>query len=319
MRFCKLAEVSAILALPLGFVNRGAMPVDENAAPGRSRLPARLVLLAGVLATSASAILVRYAQEDAPSLVIAAGRLSVATLLLLPLGWRRVPELQRLPAGGWKLALLSGLMLGLHFAGYISSLRYTSIAAATVLATSTPIWVALAAPLLPGERLTRTLVAGLGLALGGGALIALEGGAAGSLLLGNALALSSALTGAVYLLIGRNLRPRLSLVGYTTVVYGTAALTLLLLAALAGLSLAGYPPRVYLLFLLMALYPQLLGHSSYNYALAYLPAAYVSIAVIGEPVGASLLGWLLFQEAPGLQTITGGALILAGILLASRN
>ncbi len=295
------------------------MPADEHTTPGRSRLPARLVLLIGVLATSASAILVRYAQEDAPSLVIAAGRLCAATLLLLPWAYRRLPELQRLPAAGWKLALLSGLMLGLHFAGYISSLRYTSITASTVLATSTPIWVGLAAPFLLGERLTRTLVAGLGLALAGGALIALEGGAAGSSLLGNALALSSALTGAVYLLIGRRLRPRLSLVGYTTVVYGTAALTLLLLVGLSGLSPAGYPLRVYLLVLLMALFPQLLGHSSYNYALAFLPAAYVSIAVIGEPVGASLLGWLLFQEAPGLLTVAGGALIIAGILAASRN
>jgi len=295
------------------------MSAAENAAPSRSRLPARLVLLVGVLATSASAILVRYAQEDAPSLVIAAGRLSASTLLLLPWASRRVAELQRLPPAGWKLALLSGLMLGLHFAGYISSLRYTSIAAATVLATSTPIWVGLAAPLLLGESLTPALVPGLALALGGGALIALQGGAAGSHLLGNALALSSALTGAVYLLIGRNLRPRLSLVAYTSVVYGTAALTLLMLVGLAGFSLAGYPPRVYLLFLLMALFPQLLGHSSYNYALAYLPAAYVSIAVIGEPVGASLLGWLLFQEAPGLLTVLGGALIMVGILVASRN
>lgn len=295
------------------------MPQVKHAAPPRRPLPARLVLLVGVLATSTSAILVRYAQEDAPSLVIAAGRLSTATLLLLPWVWRRLPEWRRLPAQGWKLALLSGLMLGLHFAGYISSLRYTSIAAATVLATSTPIWVGLAAPLLLGERLSRSLVAGLALALAGGALIGLEGGTAGSHLRGNALALSSALTGAVYLLIGRSLRPRLSLVAYTTVVYGMAALTLLLLTWLAGLSPVGYPPRVYLLFLVMALFPQLLGHSSYNYALAYLPAAYVSIAAIGEPVGASLLGWLLFQEAPGLLTFAGGALIMGGILLASRN
>lgn len=295
------------------------MPGVESPSPSGSRLPARLVLLIGVFATSASAILIRYAQQDAPSLVIAAGRLSTATLLLLPWAWRRAPELRRLPARGRQLALLSGFMLGLHFAGYISALRFTSIAAATVLATSTPIWVGLAAPLLLGERLTRPLVAGLGLALAGGALIALEGGSAGSNVLGNALALSSALTGAVYLLIGRNLRPRLSLLAYTTVVYGTAALTLLLPVWLAGFSLRGYPPRVYLLFLLMALFPQLLGHSSYNYALAFLPAAYVSIAVIGEPVGASLLGWLLFQEAPGVLTLAGGTFIIAGILLASRR
>lgn len=273
-----------------------------------------------MLATSTSAILVRYAQEDAPSLVIATGRLTMATLLLMPLALRRRQELQRLPRHGWRLALLSGFLLGLHFAGYISALRYTSIAAATVLATSTPIWVGLAAPLALGERLARDVVAGLVLALAGGILIGLEGGGSGSQsLLGNALALSSALTGAAYLIIGRRLRPHLSLVAYTSVVYGMAALTLLLMTILAGQPLVGYPPQVYVLFLLMALFPQLLGHSSYNYALAFLPVAYVSIAVISEPVGASLLGWLLFSEIPGRATIVGGVLIASGVLLASRN
>ncbi len=286
----------------------------------RPTLPPRLALLAGVLATSTSAILVRYAQEDAPSLVIAAGRLSVASLLLLPLAARRGTELQRLPRPGWRLALLSGFLLGLHFAGFISSLRFTSIAAATVLATSTPVWVGVAAPLLLGERLTRPVVAGLAVALLGSGLIGFEGsGGDGQSLLGNALALSSALTGAAYLIIGRRLRPQLSLVSYTSIVYGMAALTLLLLTVLAQQPLLGYPAQVYVLCLLMALFPQLLGHSSYNYALAFLPVAYVSIAVISEPVGASLLGWLLFDEVPGRSTIAGGALIVGGVLLASRR
>lgn len=286
----------------------------------RPPLPPRLALLTGVLATSTSAILVRYAQEDAPSLVIAAGRLSVASLLLLPLAARRGTELQRLPRPGWRLALLSGFLLGLHFAGFISSLRFTSIAAATVLATSTPVWVGVAAPLLLGERLTRPVVAGLAVALLGSGLIGFEGsGGDGQSLLGNALALSSALTGAAYLIIGRRLRPQLSLVSYTSIVYGMAALTLLLLTVLAQQPLLGYPAQVYVLCLLMALFPQLLGHSSYNYALAFLPVAYVSIAVISEPVGASLLGWLLFDEVPGRSTIAGGALIVGGVLLASRR
>jgi drug/metabolite transporter (DMT)-like permease len=296
------------------------VPFSTEIQPKKPPLPPRLVLLAGVLATSTSAILVRYAQEDAPSLVIAAGRLSMATLFLLPLAARCSAELQKLPRPDWRLALLSGFLLGLHFAGYISSLRFTSIAAATVLATSTPIWVGLAAPLLLGERLTRYVVAGLMVALMGGGLIGLEGsGSGGQSLLGNALALSSALTGAAYLIIGRRLRPHLSLVAYTSIVYGMAALTLLLLTLLAQQPLLGYPLQVYILCLLMALVPQLLGHSSYNYALGFLPVAYVSIAVISEPVGASLLGWLLFEEIPGPATIVGGILIGSGVLLASRN
>ena len=274
-----------------------------------------------MLATSTSAILIRLAQAEAPSLVIAAARLAFSTALLAP--WavaRRQQELIALPATAWALALLSGFMLGLHFAAYIASLNYTSIAAATVLATSTPIWVGLAAPLVLHEPLTPPLRAGIVLAIVGSVLIGFSDTTGGSQpLLGNSLALSSAFTGAVYFLIGRRLRARLSLLSYTTVVYGMAALTLLALTGLSGLSFIGYSAATYLLFLLMALVPQLLGHSSYNYALGFLPAAYVSVAIVSEPIGASILAVLIFGEVPGLLTVVGGALILAGILFASRR
>lgn len=297
------------------------MPQPAPGSPVKKPFLSPVVILAvGVLATASSAILIRLAQTEAPSIVIASSRLTLATAMLLP--WsltRRRYELQALPARGWQLALLSGFMLGLHFAAYIASLRYTSIAAGTVLATSTPIWVGLASPLLLREPLTRRMGVGILLAVAGSLLIGLEQGGAGSRpLLGNVLALSSALTGAVYFLIGRRLRPHLSLLSYTTIVYGCAAVTLLALTALLGQSLLGYVPSIYLLFFLMALFPQLLGHSSYNYALAFLPAAYVSIAVISEPIGASILGLLIFGEAPGELAISGGLLILAGILFSSR-
>ena len=287
----------------------------------RPRLPPTPVLLLGVLATSASAILIRLAQDEAPSLVIASGRLSLSTLILLPLALgRRRDEIRALPGRGWRLSLFAGMMLGIHFATYIASLRYTSIAAATVLATSTPIWVGLASPLLLDERLTGPMKAGIGLAIGGSVLIGLGDGASGSRpVLGNALALAAALTGAVYFLIGRRLRPHLSLVTYTTVVYGMAAATLLALTGLSGHSMLGYSARTYFLFLLMALFPQLLGHSSYNYALAFLPAAYVSVAIISEPIGASLLGLLIFGERPTPPVVVGGILIMAGIVAAGRR
>lgn len=264
--------------------------------------------------------MIRFAQEDAPSLVIAAGRLSLATLLLLPWAAQRTGELRRLGLDRGRLVLLSGFMLGLHFAAYISAVRYTSIAAATVLATSTPVWVGLASPIILREPLHRAQRIGILLAVGGSVLIGLGATGGGSRpLLGNLLALSSALTGAVYFLIGRQLRPHFSLRSYTTIVYGCAALTLLLFAWLGGYSLLGYEPRTYFLFLLMALFPQLLGHSSYNYALAFLPAVYVSVAVISEPVGASILGLLIFGEVPGILTIAGGALILVGVFRTSQR
>ena len=289
--------------------------------PENPPLPPAFVLVVGVLATSLSATLIRFAQAEAPSLVIAAARLAIATTLLLPwtAGWRQ-DELRRLPPAGWRLALLSGFMLALHFAAYIGSLEFTSIAAATVLATSTPIWVGLAAPIVLREALTGPLRLGIVLAIAGSLLIGLgDDSSASRPLLGNSLALASALTGAVYFLIGRRLRPHLSLLSYTTVVYGMSALTLLFLTWLGGYSFLGYSPTVYLLFLLMALFPQLLGHSSYNYALAFLPAAYVSVAIISEPIGASALGLLVFGEVPALLTVAGSVLILTGVFIAGRR
>lgn len=296
--------------------------VPTATPPGaRPPLPPLAVLILGVLATSTSAVLIRLAQTDAPSSVIAAGRLALATMIIAPwAAMRRRGELEQLSSAGWRAGMLSGFMLGLHFAAYISSLEFTSIAAATVLATSTPIWVGLAAPVMLGERITRALKIGIPLAVIGSAIIGLdtEGGGSNPLL-GNTLALSSALTGAVYFLIGRRLRPRLSLLSYTSIVYGCAAITLVVLALLAGHSLWGYSTTSLLLILLMAIFPQLLGHSSYNYALAFLPAAYVSIAIISEPIGASLLGLLVFGEAPGILTVGGGVMILAGIFIGGRR
>lgn len=283
--------------------------------------PPVVVLGFGVLAVSVSSILIRLAQnEAAPSLVIAAWRLTFAALILLPvcLLWRR-DELAALGRAELVPAALSGLMLAAHFATWISSLNYTSIANSTVLVTTSPLWVALASPFVLKERVGRSARIGIGLALLGSVVIALgEGGSGSRPLLGNALALLGALTAAAYLLIGRRLRATVSLLTYITVVYGIAAVVLLLAAGLRH-PLFGYPPVHYLLFLLMALFPQLLGHSSFNWALGYLSAAYVTVTIISEPIGAVILAMLIFQEWPTPLTVAGGALILAGILFAGRR
>jgi drug/metabolite transporter (DMT)-like permease len=279
------------------------------------------VLFVGILATSVSAILIRLAQVETPSLVIAAWRLLLASLLLLPpcLLWRRA-ELARLDRADWRLALLAGLMLGLHFASWVTSLAFTSVASSTVLVTTTPLWVGLASPFFLQESLSRPLKIGILLAVSGSVIIGLGSGGAGSRpILGNSLALVGAITGSAYFLIGRRLRPRLSLLSYTTVVYGAGALFLLTAVLLSRHSLFGYTPSAYLLFLLMAVFPQLLGHSSYNWALAYLPAAYVAVAIVSEPILAGLLALILFQEIPGLAVLIGGLFIFSGIVVSSRR
>jgi drug/metabolite transporter (DMT)-like permease len=298
---------------------------DPQNGPGTTRkkpfLSPLLMLAVGVLAASFSAILIRWAQAEAPSLVIAAGRTGLATGLLLPIALlRRRPELKTLSPVSWRWAILAGLMLALHFAGWISSLEYTSVTSSTVLFATAPFWVALAAPWLLSEPLTRPVLAGIGLALLGTTIIALDSNAGGDQsLLGNGLALLGAITYAAYFIIGRRLRLSLSLLSYTTLVYGSAALFLLFFTWAAGYSLAGYSAGTYLLIILLALFPQLLGHSSYNYALGYLPAVYVSIASIAEPIGATILAFLLLQELPGWLTLAGSVFVLAGVLVAGRK
>lgn len=302
--------------------------------PQRPPIPPVLILFVGVLATSVSAILIRFAQAEAHSLAIAGWRLILASFILLPFALKyRREELKGLGRADWRLALLAGAMLGVHFASWITSLAYTSVTSSVVLVTTTPLWVGLASPFFLNEPLTRFLKIGIVLALGGSILVGVgdsvavvdgrlalnlgPGAEANRALLGNGLALVGALSGAAYFMIGRRLRPRLSLLSYTSVVYGTAALFLFTAMLLNRIPLFGYSPLAYLLFLLMAVFPQLLGHSSYNYALAFLSAAYVSIAIISEPIGAGLLAFLIFQEIPAPLVLLGAALILLGIAISS--
>jgi drug/metabolite transporter (DMT)-like permease len=282
-----------------------------------------LVLAVGVLAVSFSAIFIRLAQteEAVPSLAIAAWRTTIATMVLLPIALlRRRQELRGMKMADWLLAALAGLMLGIHFGTWITSLAYTSIASSAVLVSTSPLWVGLAAPFVLHEPLTRWLKIGLWLALAGSVVIALGDGlqlADGSrAMTGNGLALLGAAAMAVYYLIGRRLRQGLSLLSYTTVVYGIAALTLVGYSLMSQVPLMGYSPTAYGLFVLMAVFPQLIGHSSFNWALAYLPATFVAVTIISEPVGATLLGLLILGEVPAGVTIVGSLVVLLGVMVA---
>lgn len=308
------------------------MPSSHQKPP----IPPALALVTGILAVSTAAIFIRYAQEYAPSLVIAAYRLTLAAVLLAPLAIiRHREELGALKGRELSLALLSGLFLALHFATWITSLEYTTVASSVVLVTTTPLWVALLSPLTLKEPLTRPVMLGMTMALLGGMVVGLSdacsweaGGLVcptlaemiqGEAFLGDALALAGAVMGAAYILIGRRLRGKLSLISYIFVVYGIAAVVLVLLALVAGQPLQGYPTRAYLWFVLLALVPQLLGHSTFNWALRYLSAAYVSITLLGEPIGSTVLAYFFLEETPTVLKIFGAILILMGIYVASQS
>ena len=285
-----------------------------------------LVLVFGILAASTASVFIRYAQQHAPSLVIAAARLTLASIILAPIAATRYRQsLKTFSKRELALALLAGFFLALHFATWISSLEYTSVASSVVFVTTTPLWVALLAPFTVKEQLTRLMLPGMIMALMGGVVIGLgdvmnDAATPGkNPLLGDMLAIAGALAAACYVLIGRRLRGDKALIPYIFVVYSMAAIVLIGFMFIAEQRPWGYPPITYGWFLLLALIPQLLGHSSFNWALRYLSAAQVSTTLLGEPIGSIILAYSLLGEVPSLAKLMGVVLILGGIYIFSRS
>jgi drug/metabolite transporter (DMT)-like permease len=280
-----------------------------------SRRNATLLVVA-VLAVSFSAVLVRLA-EDTPKLAIAFYRCAMAAAVLVPLAIvRHGGELRALTGRQRRLALLSGAFLAAHFATWIPSLSFTSVAASSVLVTTQPLWVALFGRVI-GERSSRRALLGIGVALAGTLVIAGgDFGSSGRALLGDSLAIAGAVFAAAYVLAGRNLRQEVTVVPYTALVYASAAAILGVVLLVSGTPFAGFEPKVWLLFALITIGPQFLGHTVFNYLLGHLEASVVAIAIMAEPVGATLLALVILGEAPSASAVAGGALILAGVYLA---
>ena len=302
----------------------------------RPFLPPFAVIIFGILAVSTGSVFVRYAQVYAPSIVIAAYRLGLATLFLAPVALiRHRSELASIKGSDRWLAIGSGIFLALHFATWITSLEYTTVVSSVVLVSTAPLWVALLSPITVKEPLTKLILMGMGLAFVGVIVIGISDVCSiingklicpsvnefirGSAFLGDLLALIGAWMAAGYLLAGRKLRGGIGLIPYIFVVYGMAAAVLILLMIGSGQPATGYPMQTYIWLILLALVPQLLGHSSFNWALGYLSAAFVSITLLGEPIGSAILAYILLDETPTILKIIGAILILAGIFIASRE
>lgn len=291
------------------------------------------LLLFGIISVSTAAIMIRFAQRGASSLVISAYRMFFAAVIALVM-WAAARSRQRVNfrRRNVLLMLLSGLFLALHFASWTTSLQYVSVSSSVILVTTTPLWVALLSPLVLKEKVTRQFYLGMAVAILGGVLIGLNESCAlaetglvcrsaadlsnASQPLGLFLALFGAWMAAGYMLIGRKLSAELDTVPYTAVVYSVAALLLIAAAILSGDPLTGYPPQITLLFLAMAIIPQTLGHSILNYSLQSLPATTVSLSLLGEPIGSSILAVIFLNEIPSVLEASGGILILLGIAQA---
>ncbi len=286
-----------------------------------SRVRLLLGLGLGIVAASFASIFIRLAQaEGVATLAIAAWRLVLVSAILLPYaGLTRRVELRSLRGRDLFLLAIAGVFLGLHFATWIASLGYTSVASAAVLVAMGPAFVAVISWVFLGEKPSLLLGVGIGLAVAGSVVISWgDFGLGGEQLLGDLLALAGAAMVAGYLLVGRRVRGRLSLAAYVAIVYGVGMVTMLVVVALARVPLLGYSPAGYAWVLALALGPQLIGHSVLNWALRYLTATFVAIVTLAEPIGSSVLAYMLLGERVGAVTLLGAGLVLGGIYLASR-
>lgn len=288
-------------------------------AISRTRLLVGLVL--GIIAISFGSIFVRFAQDEgAPPLSIAAWRMTFASAVMLPYAWiTRRDEIRSLSRREIGLMLASGVFLALHFATWISSLAYTSVASSVVLVSMGPLFVGLGSWLFLRERPGAPLIVGIVMAAVGSIII--SGGDLGKgkdELFGDLLALTGAVMVSGYLMLGRKVRARRSLVTYIALVYGAAMVTLLGMVLVTGQPMSGFSPAAYGWMLALGLVPQLTGHSTLNWALRHLSATYVSIVTLAEPLSAGLLAYIILGEAISWSTAAGGVLILAGIYIASR-
>ncbi len=292
----------------------------ENSRRVLNRAPL-LALLLGVIAVSTASTFIRLAQQEVSSLSVAAWRLTFATLILAPFALFKCRDhWRKLDRNRWLLLTVSGIVLAVHFYTWITSLALTSVAASTVLVATNPLFVGLISHFFLGDRLTRSVLTGLIVAIAGSVLIGISGVGQGThQLAGDLLALTGALAVAIYLLIGRRLRAELPLLAYIFPVYGMAAAVLMGMALILGTPLGSYTPTAWLWLVLVALVPQILGHSSFNWALGHFPATYVALAALTEPVGSTLLAWTVLQEPPPLITVIGGSLTLIGIGIALRR
>jgi drug/metabolite transporter (DMT)-like permease len=269
----------------------------------------------GVIAVSLSAIFVKLANADAG--VIAFYRMLFSVLIMAPLFfWKYTAELKRLTNRDWAFSGIAGVFLAFHFILWFESLNYTSVASSTVLVTLQPIFAFAGTYFFFKERLSViTILSGI-IAIGGSILISWGDFQINeTALYGDTLALIACALVTAYLLFGQDVRKRLSLVTYTFVVYGVSTITLFFYIVIKGESFGPYSTDDWVWFILLAIVPNLLGHTFFNWSLKYVSTNVISIAILFEPIGAAILAYYIFNEYLLSTQVIGGIIVIAGILL----
>ncbi len=294
-----------------------------------------LKLIIAISAISTASILIRVAQVNLSTIVIATWRLVISSIILLPIQFRKkIKETQKLNSFSFSIALLSGILLGLHFLSWIYSLSLTSVASSVVLVTTTPIWVALLSPFFLNESVNKKFILGLVISIIGIVLITYGPMLSNQDIFrlnprslvnifnyasGNFFALLGAFSAAGYMIAGRFLREKLSTISYISLVYSIAAVFLVFISIYLHAPLFRVNISGAVLLLLIALIPQVVGHSLINAALGSLPAALVSTAIMGEPVGSTVLALIFLHEAPSAAEWVGFIVILVGIYFSAKS
>jgi drug/metabolite transporter (DMT)-like permease len=283
------------------------------------RISPLLVLAVAVIAVAHGAIFVRLAYGAQP-LAIAAWRLSIASAIVVPLAlvssrqaFRRITHRELL------LSVTAGVLLAGHFATWISSLKFTSISNSVLLVSTAPVWVAIIGRLTGAVHLTRLMAIAIGLSIVGSMIIAGGSLAIGAgTLRGDVLALLGAVCMGAYLLLAQRVQRTVAFGPYVALAYASTAAWLWIAATANGTEMFGFDARTWWALAGIALVSQVIGHSGYNYSLRQLKPEFVAVTLLGEPILASVLGWLLFAEPVPLATLGGGVLVLIAIMLAAQ-
>jgi drug/metabolite transporter (DMT)-like permease len=279
-----------------------------------TKSPSKYLVLVGVFFTSLSSIIIRLSQ--APALVISFYRmLFTVMLLLVPVLLKERKSIKSMHKKDLILCIISGVFLALHFASWIASINMTTISNSTILVSCSPIFVSLANFFILKEKFTSKMITGLSMSLVGTIIIAIgsKGGSTSSMMTGNFLAFMGAIFVAAYLVIGGIVRKNISAGAYVFVVYSSSVIILFFMCLLTNTPIYPYSPKEFLLFLALAVFCSILGHTVYNFLMKYLSATLISISTLCEPIFASLLALIIFKEIPSIYTIIGGTIILSGV------
>lgn len=276
--------------------------------------PSKYIVLAGTFFTSLSSIIIKF--SEAPALVISAYRMLFTSLMLLiPVMMSSRHEFKNISKKDYALCILSGVFLAFHFASWITSIKLTTIANSTILVSCSPVFVAFGNYFITKEKLSPKMIIGILVSLIGTTIIALDskGGTTSNMFLGNALAFLGAIFVAFYLVIGGIARKNLNAGIYVFIVYSVSTITLFVMCFASKTTVYPYSLKEFMLFIALAFFCSILGHTVYNYMVKYVSSTLISVSTLSEPIFASIMAMIIFKEFPSLYTLLGGFIIIIGI------